>query len=296
METSAPLTPSTWQDSLMESAADSPAKTSPVQEKGQVSPENEADSGKSLPASSEKPARRGRSSKTAQCCELADWKSSWKTLPRSGTMRNGQLIERQMLVPLTGGTACGFLPTPRATDGTHGGPNQTQAGKPSLANIANHWPTPTKAAIGNSVNLRCSGDGRAKPNKLGWAVADHTWPTPRKCSAMAATLSDATFPNLETVVFRRWQTPTKNNTKESASNPAEFARNSTTLTAQAAGGLQTQPTYLNHKWVAWLMGWPIHYFDGIESMPLPLLAMAGFRSRRQRRSVNSGIGLTSDAR
>jgi len=34
------------------------------------------------------------------------------------------------------------------------------------------WPTPNAGNAANSVNLCCSGDGRAKPNKLGWAVAE----------------------------------------------------------------------------------------------------------------------------
>jgi hypothetical protein len=38
------------------------------------------------------------------------------------------------------------------------------------------WPTPSVCKAGNDINLTCSGDGRQKPNKLGWAVA--VWPTP----------------------------------------------------------------------------------------------------------------------
>lgn len=34
------------------------------------------------------------------------------------------------------------------------------------------WPTPNAGNAPNSVALRCSGDGREKPNKLGWAVAE----------------------------------------------------------------------------------------------------------------------------
>src|SRR4029077_16834095 len=38
------------------------------------------------------------------------------------------------------------------------------------------WPTPNSSKAGNDVTLTASGDGRQKPNKLGWAVA--MWPTP----------------------------------------------------------------------------------------------------------------------
>lgn len=33
------------------------------------------------------------------------------------------------------------------------------------------WPTPNVLPASNDVNLQCSGDGRATPNKLGWAAA-----------------------------------------------------------------------------------------------------------------------------
>ena len=50
---------------------------------------------------------------------------------------------------------------------------------------AAEWPTPNASALTSDTTLTCSGDGREKPNKLGWAVAvepDATavnhWPTP----------------------------------------------------------------------------------------------------------------------
>lgn len=39
------------------------------------------------------------------------------------------------------------------------------------------WPTPAVSLITNDVNMR-STDGRTKPNKLGWAAALASWPTP----------------------------------------------------------------------------------------------------------------------
>jgi len=86
------------------------------------------------------------------------------------------------------------------------------------------------------------------------------WPTPRSCSAMAATITPESawaenrFPNLETVVGRRlWPTQTAHNAKEGA-YPAEFTRNTPTLSAQAGG-------MLNPTWVEWLMGWPLGWTD-----------------------------------
>lgn len=193
METSVPTQLTIFTDGWMGSAADFHVKTSHAPEKVRESLVNVADSGKSLPASSEKHNRHGRSSKIVHSCALGEWKSCWKTLPRSGTMRNGRLTERQMLVPLTDGTASGS-----------------------------------------------------------------------------------------------WLTPTKHNSKESASHPAEYKLHTPTLTASAAGGITTRQMHLNHKWIAWLMGWPVNHFVGITDLPLPLLEMAGFRRKRQKRSANSG--------
>ena len=79
-----------------------------------------------------------------------------KTLPRSGSMRNGKLYPQQPVERRISGSGCSLLPTPGA------------------------------AKSNNDVGLACSGDGRTKPNKLGWAVA--MLPTPR--SRMTGAASD----------------------------------------------------------------------------------------------------------
>jgi hypothetical protein len=93
------------------------------------------------------------------------------------------------------------------------------------------------------------------------------WPTPRSCSAMAATITPESAwnekrnPNLETIVGQRmWPTPTCHNAKEQDS-PAEATRNTPTLCHMARGGDMTQPRHLNPAWVEWLMGWPIGWTD-----------------------------------
>lgn len=71
--------------------------------------------------------------------------------------------------------------TPRATDGTNGGPNQRGSkGDLMLPSMAAQWPTPNSLQASNDTSLQCSGDGRENPNKLGWAVAEFSaqWPTP----------------------------------------------------------------------------------------------------------------------
>jgi len=70
----------------------------------------------------------------------------------------------------------------------------------------------------SDVNFRCSGDGRTKPNKLGWAVAEREaigpktppmWPTPCANSHTGAGHSAAKQGsiNLQTAVAM-WSTPT----------------------------------------------------------------------------------------
>lgn len=71
--------------------------------------------------------------------------------------------------------------TPRASDGEKGGPNQSfTAGGVPLPAMASQWPTPGAAKANNDAGLMKSGDGREKPNKLGWAAG--SWPTPMSLS------------------------------------------------------------------------------------------------------------------
>jgi hypothetical protein len=123
-----------------------------------------------------------------------------------------------------------------------------------------------------------------------------SWPTPRSCSAMAATITPESAwnekrnPNLETIVGQRlWPTPTAHMAKETNA-PSEHNRNTPTLTAQVnwptprtkgmCGGsgawaqLKANTTIeearsmgagnggkLNPDWVEWLMNWPIKWSD-----------------------------------
>jgi hypothetical protein len=91
-------------------------------------------------------------------------------------------------------------------------------------------------------------------------LSEQIWPTPRSCSAMAATITpEAAWnkkrnPNLETIVGRvQFPTPTCHNSKEGA-YPSEFNRKTPTLATHAGGKL-------NPDWVEWLMNWPIKWSD-----------------------------------
>ena len=109
-------------------------------------------------------------------------------------------------------------------------------------------PTPTMQGLNGGINSRKA------------AMARGTWPTPRSCSAMAATITPESAwnekrnPNLETIVGRViFPTPTCHNSKEGA-YPAELTRNTPTLATHAGGKL-------NPMWVEWLMGWPLGWTD-----------------------------------
>jgi hypothetical protein len=86
------------------------------------------------------------------------------------------------------------------------------------------------------------------------------WPTPRSCSAMAATITiesvwnEKRNPNLETIVGQRmWPTPTSHMAKETNA-PSEALRNEPSLSSRVGGKL-------NPMWVEWLMGWPLGWTD-----------------------------------
>lgn len=95
------------------------------------------------------------------------------------------------------------------------------------------------------------------------------WPTPRKCTAMAATITHASawdagrFPNLETMVGRSlWPTPTKRDWKggrkpETIAASGRGATNSLNDALTVAG----EHGHLNPTWVEWLMGFPIGWTD-----------------------------------
>ena len=94
----------------------------------------------------------------------------------------------------------------------------------------------------------------------GSGLLEQTWPTPRSCSAMAATITPESAwnekrnPNFETIVGRvMFPTPTCHNAKEGA-YPSELTRNTPTLATHAGGKL-------NPMWVEWLMGWPLAWTD-----------------------------------
>jgi hypothetical protein len=114
----------------------------------------------------------------------------------SATKRGRLLFRLRASEPSTAGIGSGLWPTPTAGEFRTNDPERLLERREeckrrhggngfglTLGNAmtlveAGLLPTPNAARAANDTTLRASGDGRAKPNKLGWAVAERLLPTP----------------------------------------------------------------------------------------------------------------------
>ena len=202
--------------------------------------------------------------KTPQSSLLGDYTEFSETWPRWGSMQDGVSYQRQTLVRHTRETEFGLWRTPQATEGMRGVYKSKEAmdahlnwgHQLSLSNQVVHrhlWPTPTVCGNYNKKGLsKTSGDG------LATAVAK--WPTPQASDNKQRATANSTARRMELkkqisleAAVKFWPTPTSHNAKEGA-YPAEFTRNTPTLSAQAGGTL-------NPTWTEWLMGWPLGWTD-----------------------------------
>ena len=237
MTTSEHSPPNDWRQTelpLTSSAAGSPAKTSPSQEREQGSPASGRDYGASTPVllASYDPATS--SWRTSQLCldgGLATYSETW---PRSGLMRSGTAFQLPPLVPLIAGIDFGSWPTPTVSSGAQVAwdPTQGQTGGTTLEGAVRWaeglWPTPrsTDGSHGGRVTPRKSREG----GNLVEAVSARYWPTP--------TRSD-------------WQKRRK--TERWAGNDLV----SQVALSEGLGGLGS----LNPTWVEWLMGFPPNWTE-----------------------------------
>jgi len=197
------------------------AKTSAPQERAQESTEPDPECGVTWRELLAKYDPDTSMWKTAHSSLLEDSIEFSGTWPRWGLMRDGVSYQRQTLVPRTKGTGSGslvWIGTPTATMSERS-EKFAEGRTPSPAEFVKKWPTPISQDAKHSGYAQ-SGPGKA--DKLSYAVV-------------------------------RWPTPTAHNSKEGA-YPAEFTRNTPTLSAQAGGTL-------NPTWVEWLMGWPLGWTD-----------------------------------
>ena len=223
------------------------------------------------------------------------WRSTkcyltWKT---RATKQERLLFRLAASTPRTGGTDAPSWPTPTASDWRRRGPNSHQQGLPEAVQMwptprankvggystpsfrptleqtvkedaARMWPTPNSCKASMDISLKKSGDGRAKPNKLGWAVA--LWPTPTgRCGAGASqTATRQGGPDLQTAA-QMYPTPT------TGAGLCGGTGNYQQLKALEASGQITEEErrsmaagnggQLNPTWVEWLMGFPLGWTD-----------------------------------
>lgn len=128
-----------------------PARTSVPPGKGLASPESGPGSGRKCRGSLAKYDHDSRSWKTRQGSLLGGLIEFSETFPSWGMTRGGVLFR---------------LPTPSGL----------LALRRSITSVSAsgslRLPTPGAAKANNDIGLTCSGDGREKPNKLGWAIAE----------------------------------------------------------------------------------------------------------------------------
>jgi len=228
-----PLTESRGEELLMLYLAAFHAKTLAQPEKAQELMENEAECGEKWRGSFAKYDPDSSLWRTHQCSLLGGLDEFLETWPQWGLMRDGECWEQQTLEQIIRGTGYGL--SPNGVDSFH---------------------TPNTTGLDGGSNSRKALKKRKE-----------TWPTPRSCSAMAATITPESAwnekrnPNLETIVGRRtWPTPTCHNANEKGS-PSEFNRQSPGLGTVVLIGKDRNGGTLNPMWVEWLMGWPLGWTD-----------------------------------
>ena len=229
-------------------------RTFPQQEKEPESTEHEAECGDTWRESFARWDRATSSWRTPQCSLLADLDVFSETWPQWGMMRAGECSVQSMPALRTSGTESGLLPTPLASLGTNGGPNQRDSsGRPGLQMAAMMWPTPI-ASSGGPSRL-----GNFRGNPLASAVK--TWPTPCASEARQGYQNrnngkKGSQKSLTTVVVdaEKFATPQARDFRSGSTDRWDNPDRSRNLNDQIGG-------QLNPTWVEWLMGWPLGWTD-----------------------------------
>ena len=215
------------------SAEDSPAKTSPVQERARESTEQEADSGLNLQESLAKYDPATRLWRTRQCSLFEGLGECLETFPKWGMMRDGALWELMTWAPRTSEKECGFWRTPDT--GVGGEISETKA---------MDYAAKTPRASGSSIQIRLC-------DQVKYPIL---YPTP-SCSGMDGGSNSRNANKKRGIYQKLYPTP-----KCQDSRAALTDRHKSNLGEVVHGGLETLPTKtarLNPNWVEWLMGWPI---------------------------------------
>jgi hypothetical protein len=165
------------------------------------------------------------------------------------------------------------VPTPRATDGSKGGPNNCGSkGDLALPAFAARFPTPDVRGFTNDGALQKMADIPEREGmcfRAGRAKKDRIWfPTP--CLP-----GNGGTHGKEKLKEALLATPTARDWKSGKASRETMEKNSRPPSEQIGG-------QLNPTWVEWLMGWPLGWTE------LSVLAMDKFRSARRLRSKSSG--------
>lgn len=232
-------------EKLMWYLEDSPAKTFPAQEKAQESTENGRGFGVKCTELSVKYDPDTHSWKTVQCLLSEDLPESSVTLPKSGMMRRGQLLELTMLERPTSGNEFGysrkipngvdFFHTPNYT-GLDGGSNSRKALRNRMIAQREKFLTPMASdARRSQMKLESLRKRYEKHPQGNLAKQVAMFPTPRTKGMCGGTGSFEQMKKLQ----------------EQGMITDEERRK---MTAGNGGAL-------NPDWVEWLMAFPIGWTD-----------------------------------
>ncbi len=235
-----PLTADRGEELLTSYLAAFHAKTFPQPERAQELTESDQECGEKWQGSFTKYDQDSCSWKTHQCSLLGGLEPFLETWPRWGLMRGGECWEQPMSAHRINVIEFGLEEEKKCF-------------------IAKSVDTNLKQEELQNLDVQNVNQRNQKLLK---------WPTPRSCSAMAATITpesawaDNRFPNLETMVGRRmWLTP-------KASDTSNGEKSETFVKRMGDRGIhcfQSLPSQvggkLNPMWVEWLMGWPLGWTD-----------------------------------
>jgi len=142
---------------------------------------------------------------------------------------------------------------------------------PDLMTSSVDWPRAGMTRNGTAYQRQPSAP---RISATAYSSSLHLWPTPRSCSAMAATITPESvhkanrFPNLETVVGRRlWPTPNAAD-NGNRGNPEDPSIQRRVRLGKSIDLSMTVSGQLNPTWVEWLMGFPTGWTD-LEPLETP---------------------------
>jgi hypothetical protein len=195
-----------------------------------------------------------------------------ENLPNSGSMRNGRLYERPMLVHRISGTgrssSRGEWRTPNTRDHHAGGPRlDAENRQTSLVDQAKMWPTPRS----NDDRLSAH-NNRDHSTMAGGSLTDaiRMWPTPQARDNKSADAEGSgnyqrkvelgwTLDLNTTAV--NWANPKAMDLNVVASRYSHPVQETPTPGPQSSPSGQTSRRRLNPAFVEWLMGLPVGYTD-----------------------------------